>query len=214
MKKPPPGWGRFRKDCNTCSCEERGACNPALLTGGSRSILRRGGDLADPRCVPLEAMDGGKTLADFAADRSEGAVETGVQLVAASLVLTVEDLIHHGEYPFLVFCFFKVRSEDVCCRSRPGVELARPAPAGARRRGLPRRDRRRWSFSREPQPPGWRVRSQGTDVGSVHKSRLPPLFCRRRFGGLGRGSHLVRRRLVSYLCFWSLRRQSKPRHGS
>jgi hypothetical protein len=43
-------------------------------------------------------MDGGKTLADFLADRPESPVKTGVQLVPASLVLTVEDLIHHGEF--------------------------------------------------------------------------------------------------------------------
>jgi hypothetical protein len=60
-------------------------------------------------------MDRGKTLADFLADRSEGAVKTGVQLIAASLVLTVEDLIHHGEYPFLVSCFSK------CDRQMGGV---------------------------------------------------------------------------------------------
>src|SRR5215204_6699938 len=104
---PPNGW-RFTQDggdFNYCCCEERGACNPALLTGGSRSILRRRGDLADPRCVPLEAMDGGKTLADFLADRPEGPVETGVQLVAPSLILTVEDLIHHGEFLSSSFVF-------------------------------------------------------------------------------------------------------------
>src|SRR5688572_14119309 len=138
MKKPPPGWGRFRKNCNTCSCEERGACNPALLTGGSCSILRRGDDLADPRCVPLEAMHGGKTLADFAANRSEGAVETGVQLVAASLVLTVEDLIHHGEYPFLVFWFQSAigrcelsfaAGRRACSTSSKRCSASRPAQA-------------------------------------------------------------------------------------
>ena len=69
---------------------------------GALDVFRRARPAA-PRRVPLEAVHSGQALADFAADRCYGSVDSGIQFVAARLVLTVEDLIHHGDHHFFVF---------------------------------------------------------------------------------------------------------------
>ena len=58
--------------------------------------------LGGPRGAPFDVMKNFQAIAEAVADRGKGPVETSMQICAASLIIAVENLVHHGDHPFLL----------------------------------------------------------------------------------------------------------------
>src|SRR5207244_4493242 len=81
--------------------------------------------LLQPRRGKLDLVEYPEADADSASQASEQAAESGIQFIAPRLIVAVENLIHHGDHPFLTL--FRCRSRHSASGKQSGSLAAQPS---------------------------------------------------------------------------------------